>query len=39
VIGARWPQSGPPTAYEVRLPGDPQTHLINHGQKQQPADA
>nr|WP_296065390.1 hypothetical protein [uncultured Actinoplanes sp.] len=36
VVGARWPESGPPTAYEVRLDGDPRVHLVDLGQ-QQPA--
>jgi len=37
VVGARWPRSGPPTAYEVRLGDDPRIHLIDLGQEQQPA--
>ncbi|MFI7599419.1 hypothetical protein [Actinoplanes sp. NPDC049681] len=37
VVGARWPGSGPPTAYEVRLNGDPRIHLVDLGQEQQPA--
>lgn len=37
VVGARWPQTGPPTAYEVRLAGDPRVHLLDLGQEQQPA--
>jgi hypothetical protein len=36
VVGARWPESGPPTAYEVRLDGDPRVHIVDLGQ-QQPA--
>jgi hypothetical protein len=37
VVGARWPRSGPPTAYEVRLADDPRIHLLDLGQEQQPA--
>jgi hypothetical protein len=37
VVGARWPRTGPPTAYEVRLGDDPRVHLIDLGQEQQPA--
>ncbi|MCU7730570.1 hypothetical protein ODJ79_43225 [Actinoplanes sp. KI2] len=37
VVGARWPRSGPPTAYEARLGDDPRVHLIDLGQEQQPA--
>jgi hypothetical protein len=37
VVGARWPQAGPPTAYEVRLGGDPRVHVVDLGQDQQPA--
>ncbi|MEU4236884.1 hypothetical protein [Actinoplanes sp. NPDC026619] len=36
VVGARWPRSGPPTAYEVRLGSDPRVHLVDLGQEQQP---
>ncbi|HEX5204858.1 hypothetical protein ACFQS1_18650 [Paractinoplanes rhizophilus] len=39
VVGARWPRSGPPSAYEVRLDGDPRIHLVDLGQEQQPAGA
>jgi hypothetical protein len=28
VVGIRWPQEGPPTAYEVRLPNDAATHTV-----------
>lgn len=28
VIGVRWPRTGPPTGYEVRLDGDPTTHIV-----------
>ena len=38
VVGARWPASGPPTAYEVRLDDDPRVHLVDLGQEQQPAE-
>jgi hypothetical protein len=37
VVGARWPESGPPTAYEVRFGGDPRIHVVDLGQEQQPA--
>jgi hypothetical protein len=37
VVGARWPWSGPPTAYEVRLGGDPRVHVVDLGHDQQPA--
>ena len=37
VVGARWPRSGPPTAYEARLGDDPRVHVIDLGQEQQPA--
>ncbi|NMO52854.1 hypothetical protein HH310_16855 [Actinoplanes sp. TBRC 11911] len=38
VVGARWPQSGPPAAYEVRFADDPRIHLVDLGQEQQPAE-
>jgi hypothetical protein len=31
VIGVRWPRTGPPTGYEVRLDGDPTTHIVPAG--------
>ena len=34
VVGARWPQSGPPTAYEVRVAGDPRIHVVDIGHEQ-----
>ena len=37
VVGARWPESGPPVAYEVRLDDDPRIHVVDLGQEQQPA--
>ncbi|GAA2606426.1 hypothetical protein [Paractinoplanes durhamensis] len=37
VVGARWPESGPPCAYEVRVDGDPRLHVVDLGQEQQPA--
>ncbi|GAA0552778.1 hypothetical protein GCM10010172_39050 [Paractinoplanes ferrugineus] len=39
VVGARWPRSGPPTAFEVRLDDDPRVHLVELGQEQEPASA
>jgi hypothetical protein len=37
VVGVRWPRTGPPTGYEVRLDGDPATRVVplgsaDHGQ-------
>lgn len=37
VVGARWWETGPPRAYEVRLDGDPRLHVVDLGQEQQPA--
>jgi hypothetical protein len=33
VVGARWPESGPPMAYEVRLGEDPRVHVVGIGQE------
>ena len=31
VVGARWEPTGPPVGYEVRLDGDPVTHVVTAG--------
>ncbi|MGK5682123.1 hypothetical protein [Actinoplanes sp. URMC 104] len=36
VVGVRWPQSGPPIAYEVRRDGEHTTHVVPADQDQQP---
>jgi len=28
VVGVRWPRTGPPTGYEVRIDGDPDIHIV-----------